>query len=65
MLRRLWDVLIAVLRGGDYMVTVYVTLIVKGYKTFAQVPVNLQPDVKTELAALDLGTDGKPLAPVA
>ncbi|WP_164716712.1 CD1375 family protein [Paenibacillus whitsoniae] len=47
------------------MVTVYVTLIVKGYKTFAQVPVNLQPDVKTELAALDLGTDGKPLAPVA
>jgi len=43
------------------MVTVYVTLIIKGYKTFAQVPVNLQPAVENELTALDLGTDGKPL----
>lgn len=43
------------------MVTVYVTLILKGYKTFAQVPVNLQPAVKAELEALGLGTDGKPL----
>lgn len=47
--------------GGDYVVTVYVTLILKGYKTFAQVPVNLQPAVKAELEALGLGTDGKPL----
>lgn len=44
------------------MVTVYVTLIVKGFKTFAQVPATLKPAVETELAALDLGTDGKPLA---
>ncbi|MDD9266042.1 CD1375 family protein [Paenibacillus sp. GCM10023248] len=43
------------------MVTVYVTLIVKGYKTFEQVPVNLKPAVEAELAAMDLGTDGKPL----
>lgn len=43
------------------MVTVYVTLIVKGYKTFAQVPDNLKPAVEAELAALGLGTDGKPL----
>lgn len=47
--------------GGDYVVTVYVTLILKGYKTFAQVPANLQPAVKSELEALGLGTDGKPL----
>lgn len=47
--------------GGDYVVTVYVTLILKGYKTFEQVPVNLQPAVKAELEALGLGTDGKPL----
>lgn len=44
------------------MVTVYTTLIVKGYKSFNQVPVNLQPGVKDELEALGLGTDGKPLA---
>ncbi|MEF3312600.1 CD1375 family protein [Paenibacillus sp. GYB004] len=43
------------------MVTVYVTLIIKGYKTFAQVPVNLQPQVEAELAVLELGIDGKPL----
>lgn len=43
------------------MVTVYVTLIIKGYKTFPQVPTNLQPAVENELAVLDLGTDGKPL----
>lgn len=44
------------------MVTVYVTLIVKGYKTFEQVPANLQPAVEVELKQLGLGTDGKPLA---
>jgi hypothetical protein len=48
-------------RGGGTMVTVYVTLIIKGYKTFAQVPVNLQPAVEAELLQLGLGTDGKPL----
>lgn len=44
------------------MVTVYVTLIVRGYKTFEQVPVNLQPAVEAELLAMGLGTDGKPLS---
>jgi hypothetical protein len=43
------------------LVTVYVTLIIKGYKTFQQVPVNLQPAIEAELAALGLGTNGKPL----
>jgi hypothetical protein len=47
-------------KGEANMVTVYVTLIIKGYKTFAQVPVNLQPAVEAELEALGLGTDGKP-----
>jgi hypothetical protein len=47
--------------GGESMVTVYVTLIIKGYKTFQQVPANLQPAVEAELSAMDLGTDGKPL----
>jgi len=49
------------LRGGETMVTVYVTLIVKGAKTFEQVPVNLKPAVEAELTALELGTNGKPL----
>lgn len=51
------------MRGSETMVTVYVTLIIKGYKTYEQVPVNLQPSVKIELVALGLTTDGKPLAP--
>jgi hypothetical protein len=37
------------------MVTVYVTLIVRGYKTYSQVPATLQPQVKVELEALELG----------
>lgn len=37
------------------MVTVYVTLIIRGYKTFAQVPDLLKPAVKEELEALELG----------
>ncbi len=37
------------------MVTVYVTLIVRGYKTYSQVPSTLQPQVKAELEALELG----------
>ncbi len=54
--------LLFILRGGgESMVTVYVTLIIKGYKNFQQVPANLQPAVEAELSAMDLGTDGKPL----
>lgn len=37
------------------MVTVYVTLIIRGYKTYSQVPATLQPQVKAELEALELG----------
>ena len=37
------------------MVTVYVTLIIRGRKTFAQVPDLLKQDVKEELEALELG----------
>ncbi|WP_251252251.1 CD1375 family protein [Brevibacillus sp. MER 51] len=44
------------------MVTVCVSLIINGRRTFAQIPVNLQADVKSDLEALGLGTDGKPLA---
>lgn len=34
------------------MSTVYTTLIVKGYKTYADVPDILKPEVKAELEAL-------------
>jgi hypothetical protein len=44
-----------ILIGGDTMVTVYVTLIIRGYKTFADVPELLKADVKAELEALELG----------
>ncbi|MED1855979.1 CD1375 family protein [Brevibacillus reuszeri] len=43
------------------MVTVCVSLIINGRRTFNQIPVNLQDDVKADLKAMGLGTDGKPL----
>ena len=60
----LW--LLRIFGGGGVtvaLVDVYVALIIAGRRTFAQVPANLQPVVETELAALGLGTDGKPLQP--
>ncbi|MED1801769.1 CD1375 family protein [Brevibacillus porteri] len=44
------------------MVTVCVSLIINGRRTFDKIPANLQADVKSDLEALGLGTDGKPLA---
>lgn len=37
------------------MAEVYATLIIKGVKTFDQVPTIIQPKVKAVLEALDLG----------
>ena len=37
------------------MAEVYATLIIKGVKTFDQVPTIIQPKVKSVLEALDLG----------
>ncbi|WP_217595498.1 CD1375 family protein [Cohnella sp. GbtcB17] len=43
------------------IVTVYVTLILAGRRTFDQVPATLQPAVEADLASTGLGTDGQPL----
>lgn len=37
------------------MAEVYATLIIKGVRTFEQVPTIIQPNVKAVLEALDLG----------
>ncbi|WP_432662453.1 CD1375 family protein [Wukongibacter baidiensis] len=42
------------------MVTVYVTLIIKGYKTLGQVPEVLKEAVKNELQVLGFDENGKP-----
>ncbi|MNW48777.1 hypothetical protein D3C74_261640 [compost metagenome] len=52
---------LSLLRGGEVMSVVYASLIVKGVKTFAQVPVKLQPEVKSYLTALDLDENGNPV----
>lgn len=53
--------ILIILKGGIDMVTVYVTLIVKGYKTFSQVPEVLKNPVKNELEVLGLDENAKPL----
>lgn len=52
------------IKGGDEMVVVYATLIVKGVKTFNQVPAKLQPDVRDHLNSMDLDENGNPLSPI-
>lgn len=41
------------------MATVYVTLIIKGYYTFSQVPASQQTKVRDILAALELDENGQ------
>lgn len=43
------------------MVVIYALLIIKGLKTFAQVPNILKAEVKAYLFAMDLDENGKPL----
>lgn len=52
---------VALWRGGDTMAVVYATLIIKGVKTFEQVPAKQQEAVRTYLLALDLDQDGNPI----
>ncbi|MGF9711610.1 CD1375 family protein [Paenibacillus naphthalenovorans] len=37
------------------MATIYVTLIVRGYKTFCDVPTSVQAEVKRQLEAIEMG----------
>jgi hypothetical protein len=53
---------IAVLKGGEIMVDVYVALIVKGRRTIDQVPSSLRQQVLDELTALGLDGNGNPIA---
>lgn len=43
------------------MVLVFVTLIIYGSKTFADVPVSLQPAVRAELLTMGLDENGVPI----
>ena len=52
---------IAIMKGGEIMVDVYVALIIKGRRTFVQVPVSLQSAVKDVLLALGLDENGRPI----
>lgn len=60
----LWLIIKFAWKGGDTLplVTVTVTLIIAGRRTFAQVPSTIRDAVEADLFALGLGTDGKPLA---
>ena len=57
----MFSILVDVLEGGEDMVEIFVTLIIYGTKTFAQVPLKLQPAVHAELLAMGLNDDGTPI----
>ncbi|MBG9548362.1 hypothetical protein ABE25_00655 [Cytobacillus firmus] len=48
-------------KGGVDVVPIYVALIIHGRRTFDSVPAILKDAVKTELLALGLDENGKPL----
>lgn len=58
---RLWLIKILLRGGEDTMVLVFVTLIIYGSKTFADVPVSLQPAVRAELLTIGLDENGVPI----
>lgn len=53
--------LLKLLKGDEDMVTVYVTLIIYGRRTYESIPVQLKPEVKVSLETMGLGTDGSQL----
>lgn len=53
--KRYWMQIIIRFIGGKDMATVYTTLIVRGLKKYSEVPAVLQPEVKRQLEALELG----------
>ena len=53
--------LLFLVKGGEEMVAVYCTLIIKGAYTFEQVPDLTKPAVEDTLRILGYGTDGVPL----
>ena len=49
------NIIYLILKGCENMDVIYATLIIRGYKTFAQVPVTLQDRVRQVLIELDMG----------
>jgi len=58
---RLWLIKLLLRGGENTMVLVFVTLIVYGSKTFADVPVSLQPAVRATLLSMGLDENGVPI----
>jgi len=53
----LWQklkIIYLILKGGENMDVIYATLIVRGYRTFAQVPLTLKDRVRQVLVELDM-----------
>lgn len=53
--------LLYLIDGGETMIPVYCTLIIKGAFTFAQVPIGTQIAVEAMLLVLGYDTDGVPI----
>jgi hypothetical protein len=65
MLKKIKSLIEILARKGEVfkmaMVTIYVTLIVAGRRTFDQVPKALKELVKADLEAMGLNEDGQPI----
>lgn len=53
----LWQklkIIYLILKGGENMDVIYATLIIRGFRTFAQVPLTLKDRVRQVLVELDM-----------
>lgn len=64
-LNKIWAILalifLKLIKGEDEMTVIYALLIMKGLKTFTQVPAKLKEEVRLYLRAMELDENGYPL----
>lgn len=57
MFKMLWEklkIIYFIMKGGENMDVIYATLIVRGFRTFSQIPLTLKERVRQVLIELDM-----------
>lgn len=53
-LKIIWFSIYSIMKGGENMDVIYATLIVRGFRTFSQIPLTLKERVRQVLIELDM-----------